>query len=126
MSAVASTGGPSTFVDVVKKDAGVTLDTTASAPPAAAVGEKALDAGPVSKGYCEEIEHWAFCIENNPDASDPAVQPKCKPEVAMADAIIALATNIAIRDNKRIEFKDEWFDINHDDTPEGQKPSVKA
>lgn len=117
---------PSTFVDVVKKDTGVTLDTTASAPPAAAVGEKALDAGPVSKGYTEEIEHWAFCIENNPDAQDPAVQPRCKPEVAMADAIIALTTNIAIRDNKRIEFKDEWFDINHDDTPEGEKPEVKV
>lgn len=121
-----STGGPSTFVDVVKKDAGVTLDTTASAPPAAAVGAAAIDAGPVSKGYCEEIEHWAFCVENNPDASDPAVQARCKPEVAMADAIIALTTNIAIRENRRIEFKDEWFDINHDETPEGEKPTVKV
>jgi predicted dehydrogenase len=122
-----SNSGASTFVDVVKKDGAATLDTTASGPPAAAVvGEKALDAGPVSKGYCEEIEHWAFCIENNPDAKDPAVQPKCRPEVAMADAIIALTTNIAIRDNKRIEFKDEWFDINHDDTPEGETPEVKV
>lgn len=121
-----STGGSTTFVDVVKKDGAAVLDTTASAPPASAVGEKALDAGPISRGYCEEIEHWAFCIENNPDAKDPAVQPKCKPEVAMADAIIALTTNIAIRDNKRIEFKDEWFDINHDDTPEGEKPEEKV
>jgi predicted dehydrogenase len=122
-----STGGPATFVDVTKgKDGALALDTTASAPPAAAVGEKALGAGPVSRGYTEEIEHWAYCIENNPDAKDPAVQPKCKPEVAMADAIIALTTNIAIRDNKRIEFKDEWFDINHDDTPEGEKPEEKV
>ena len=121
-----STGGASTFVDVVKKDGSAALDTTASAPPAAAVGEKALNAGPISRGYTEEIEHWAFCIENNPTAQDPAVLPKCKPDVAMADAIIALTTNIAIRDNKRIEFKDEWFDINHDDTPEGEKPEVKA
>jgi predicted dehydrogenase len=121
-----STGGATTFVDVVKKDGAAVLDTTASAPPASAVGEKALEAGPISRGYCEEIEHWAFCIENNPDAKDPAVQPKCKPEVAMADAIIALTTNIAIRDQKRIEFKDEWFDIDHDDTPEGEKPEVKV
>jgi len=122
------TGGPATFVDVVKKDGGVVLDTTASAPPTAAAAEKALDTGAVSKGYREEIEHWAWCIENNPDASDkdPKLNPKCKPEVAMADAIIALTTNIAIRDNKRIEFKDEWFDINHDDTPEGEKPEVKV
>ena len=118
-----STGGPATFVDVTKgKDGGLALDTTASAPPASAVGEKALGTGPVSRGYTEEIEHWAYCIESNPDAKDPAVQPKCKPEVAMADAIIALTTNIAIRDNRRIEFKDEWFDINKDETPEGDKP----
>jgi len=119
-------GGPSTFVDVTKKEGNLVLDTTASAPPAAAVGEKALGSGPPSKGYAEEIEHWAYCIENNPDASDPDVQPKCKPEVAMADAIIALTTNIAIRDNRRIEFKDAWFEIDKDDTPENEAPEVKA
>ena len=123
-----STGGPSTFVDVVKRDGAAVLDTTASAPPAAAVGEKALGSTPVSRGYTEEIEHWAYCIENNPDAQDQAreVQPRCKPEVAMADAIIALTTNIAIRENKRIEFKDEWFDIARNETPEGQEPTEKA
>ena len=122
-----STGGPATFVDVTKgKDGALVLDTTASAPPASAVGEKALGAGPVSRGYTEEIEHWAFCIENNPDAKDPAIQAKCKPEVAMADAIIALTTNIAIRDNKRIEFKDDWFEIDNDETPEGEKPEEKV
>lgn len=119
------TDGASTFVDVVKaKDGGsATLDTTASAPPSAAVGEKAMGAAPPSKGYKEEIEHWAWCIENFDWEKN---QPKCRPEVAMADAIIALTTNIAIRENKRIEFKPEWFDINHDDTPEGEKPEVKV
>ncbi len=124
------TGGTSTFVDVVKKDGAAALDTTSSAPPSASTGEKALGAGgaPVSRGYREEIEHWAWCIENNPNAqdTDPKMRPKCYPEVAMADAIIALTTNIAIRDNKRIEFKPEWFDINSDETPEGEKPSVKV
>ncbi len=42
----------------------------------------------------------------------------------MADAIIALASNIAIKDQKRIEFKPEWFDIDSDETPEGVKPDV--
>ena len=51
----------------------------------------------------------------------PAVGTK-----AMADAIIALTTNIAIKEKRRIDFKLEWFDINSDETPEGIAPSVKA
>ena len=30
----------------------------------------------------------------------------------------ALTTNIAIRQNRPIEFKDEWFDIDSEATPE--------
>ena len=36
----------------------------------------------------------------------------------MADAIIALTSNIAMKQGKRIEFKHEWFDIDDDATPE--------
>ncbi|MGC3968413.1 MAG: hypothetical protein QM775_13865 [Pirellulales bacterium] len=36
------TAGTATFVDVVKRDSSVVLDTTSSAPPSAAAGEKAL------------------------------------------------------------------------------------
>src|SRR5262249_51240277 len=112
-----------TSVGVKKpKDGGPTLDTTASTGPAAAVAAKALD-GPVSRGYTEEMEHWAWCIRNFDFEHN---QPKCQPKVAMADAIIALTTNIAMRDNKRIEFKDEWFDIDSDETPEGTTPSIKV
>ena len=51
-----------------------TLDTTQSGGgEAAAVGKKALD-GPVSRGYTEEIEHWAWCIRN-PDPEQPAPLP---------------------------------------------------
>lgn len=113
----------STSVGVVKGKGGPTLDTTASSGPSAAVAKSAIDAGPVSRGYTEEMEHWAWCIRNFDFKEN---QPKCQPKVAMADAIIALTTNIAIRDNKRIEFKDEWFDIDSDETPEGKAPSIKV
>jgi predicted dehydrogenase len=113
----------STSVGVVKGKGGPTLDTTASSGPSAAVAKSAIDAGPVSRGYTEEMEHWAWCIRNFDFEQN---QPKCQPKVAMADAIIALTTNIAIRDNKRIEFKDEWFDIDSDETPEGKAPSIKV
>ena len=111
----------STNVSVVKGKDGPTLDTTASGGQSAAVAKAAIDAGPVSRGYTEEIEHWAWCIRNFDFEKN---KPKCHPTVALADAVIALTTNIAIRENRRIEFKPEWFDINSDETPEGVKPSV--
>ncbi|MFM8283854.1 MAG: gfo/Idh/MocA family oxidoreductase, partial [Planctomycetaceae bacterium] len=58
---------------------------------------------------------------------DPANQPRCKPEVAIADAVIALVSNIALANpstQARIEFRPEWFDIGSDETPEGIAPDV--
>jgi predicted dehydrogenase len=68
----------------------------------------------VSRGYREEIEHWAWCVRN----PSPENQPKCTPKVAMADAIIALVSNIAIKTGQRIEFEKTWFDVHDDATPE--------
>ncbi|HEX4147658.1 MAG TPA: Gfo/Idh/MocA family oxidoreductase, partial [Pirellulales bacterium] len=102
---------------------GPTLDTTASGGgPPAEVGKKALE-GPVSRGYTEELEHWAWCIRNFDFKQN---QPKCQPKVAMADAIIALTTNLAIQKKQRIDFQPAWFDIHSDETPEGIKPTVKV
>ena len=36
----------------------------------------------------------------------------------MADAVIALTTNMAAREGMQIDFKEEWFDIDDDATPE--------
>ena len=41
----------------------------------------------------------------------PEHQPHCTPEVALADAVIALTSNLAIAKSERIEFNPEWFDI---------------
>lgn len=113
-----------TNIKVTKsKSGGPTLDTTESGGgPAHSTGKQALEAGPVSRGYTEEIEHWAWCIRN----PAPENQPKCKPEVAIADAIIALVSNQAIAEKRAIEFKPEWFDIDNDATPEEVAPRVKV
>jgi predicted dehydrogenase len=92
---------------------GPTLDTQASGAPAAAA-KKGGEGPKVSRGYAEELEHWAWCIRHR----DPANQPRCSPKAAMADAIIALTANIAARQGKRIEFRKEWFDIDSPETPE--------
>jgi len=113
-----------TRVTVAKaKDGSPTLDTTESGGGSYAAGGKGGDAAPPSRGYTEEMEHWAWCVRN----PAPENQPRCKPEVAIADAVIALVSNIALANpatQARIEFKPEWFDIASDETPEGVKPDV--
>ncbi|MFM7519264.1 MAG: Gfo/Idh/MocA family protein [Planctomycetota bacterium] len=115
-----------TRVTVAKaKDGTPTLDTTESGGSyaAGAKGGGAADSGPPSRGYTEELEHWAWCVRN----PDPANQPRCKPEVAIADAVIALTSNIALANpstRARIEFQPGWFDIASDETPEGVVPDT--
>jgi hypothetical protein len=109
--------GAATAVSVKDTKSGPVLDTTQSGGAEAAVAEAALS-GPVSRGYQEEIEHWAWCIRN----ADPANQPKCPPKVALADAVIALTSNIAMAGKERMKFDPAWFDYKSDATPEGVPP----
>ncbi|MFM8735587.1 MAG: Gfo/Idh/MocA family protein [Pirellulales bacterium] len=112
-----------TRVTVAKaKDGSPTLDTTETGGGPVAAGKAGAEAAP-SRGYTEEMEHWAWCIRN----PSPENQPRCKPEVAIADAVIALVSNVALANpttQSRIDFKPEWFDIASDETPEGVKPDV--
>lgn len=84
---------------------------------AASVGlpaEAAKSAGgtPVSRGYKEELEHFAFCVRN------PGAQVRCWGGVALADAVVALTANLAMRSGQRIEFQKEWFDPSSEAVPE--------
>ncbi|MEQ1826554.1 MAG: Gfo/Idh/MocA family oxidoreductase [Pirellula sp.] len=106
---------------------GYALDTQASGGAAAPIAKAASAAGPVSRGYTEEIEHWAYCIRN----PDPANRPKCYPEVAMADAVIALTTNVAMKRGMRgeagyVKFDESWFDVKSEDTPDGSNVAEES
>jgi predicted dehydrogenase len=105
----------STLIEVKEKDGKPAMDTYETGG-GAAIAQAAK--GAVSRGYREEIEHWAWCIRN----PDPANRPRCKPEIALGDAVIALTSNIAIKKGERIEFKPWWFDIDRSETPEGKAP----
>jgi predicted dehydrogenase len=109
----------SSKVGVSNQGGGVALDTSASGDYSAPVAQ-AADSGPVSRGYREEIEHWAYCIRN----PDPANRPRCYPEVALGDAVIALGTNVALKRAAEgkggyMQFQEEWFQIDNDATPDG-------
>jgi len=103
------------------KSGAPTLDTTQSGGgPAVEAGKKAIETGPPSRGYTEELEHWAWCIRN----PAPENKPRCHPEVALADAVIALVTNMSMKKGETIRFQPEWFKIDKDETPEGQAPNI--
>ncbi len=94
----------------------VVLDTTESGYAPTAQRQEAT--GPISRGYTEQIEHWAWCIRNR----DPLNEPRCDAQTGLADAVIALVSNMAIRQQRRFLFDPEWFDVNSDATPEGIAP----
>ncbi len=106
-------GNKKTAVNVEKDADKDTYETGGGAAVAAQVPTEN-----VSRGYREEIEHWAWCIRN--DQKPETLH--CHPKVAMADAVIALTSNLAMDRNERIEFKDEWFDIDSDEVPAGEPP----
>lgn len=67
-------------------------------------------AEPTSKGYREELEHFAYCVRhwNEPKKDRPT--PRCDGRTALVDAVVALTANQALRKRERIEFRNDWFD----------------
>ena len=94
---------------------GPVLDSyNTAAPSAAGAMAKGAVGDKVSRGYREEMEHFCYCIRNGKGWQEL----RCNGRVAMADAIMALTANLAMKHKKRIVFKDEWFDADNDAVPE--------
>ncbi len=103
--------------------------TTGGPGPAVAVPGTG-GGGPVSRGYTEEMAHFAHCVrmfQKAEKASDAKMMesyrvgdkaPRCHGKLAMADAIMALTTNLAMKKRARIEFKASWFDPESSDVPD--------
>ncbi len=110
--------GTSYKARVKKKGDSAVLDTSASGD--AAPAKTAEGAGPVSRGYKEEIEHWAWCISTG----DLRNQPRCNGTVALADAVIALTAKQAMANsqipggNGFIQFQPGWFNLASNEIPE--------
>ena len=107
-------GGPAQRLHVINDGKAPVLDASASLAPSADAAAATGVNTKVSRGYTEEMEHFAFCVRNNL----PVEELRCNGVVAMADAIMALTSNIAMRQHRRIEFKKDWFDPDKKATPE--------
>ena len=108
------TGGSGSRVEARAAEAAM-LDTQDSGPGQQAVGGGTAE---VSRGYDEQLQHWAWCIRVNPRVRDESLQPRCHPKVALADSVITLVTNIAADEGRSITFDKNWFEIDNDATPE--------
>jgi predicted dehydrogenase len=89
--------------------------------------------GPISRGYREEMEDFAYCVrlwdkklgyETDSTGHFRQRLPRCHGKVAMADAIIALTSNLTMRSRQRIVFKPEWFDPDSPAVPDADPKST--
>lgn len=129
----------------VKGAGGTAAETSGSTGYVAQEEAKKVLGGPVSRGYTEELEDFAYCCRMHDQESDdqvkalwregPAVKgdqprgPRCHGVVAMADAIMALTSNLAMDSHMRIEFKKDWFEVQEDKSSEvnpEDDPQIKA
>ncbi len=101
------------------------LDASASTSPterqAAETGQASLGAAVPSRGYKEEMDHLALCIRMRNEGMErdrERWQPRCHGRAAMADAIIALTANQAMKHRRRIEFLPSWFDPASNEVPD--------
>jgi len=80
----------------------------------------------IRRGSTAEMEHCGYAIRSHGPTyyRDGKLLPvkegglRCPGTVAMADAIMALTANLAMEKQKRIVFKDEWFDPDSPAVPE--------
>jgi predicted dehydrogenase len=116
-------GGPGQRLRVVQAAAGgggAVLSASASTAPAGGGSAASSSDEKVSRGYTEEMEHFCWCIRNNIPQDTPIDQHglRCPGKHAMADAIMAITANLAMKHKKRVVFKDEWFDPTNPAAPE--------
>jgi predicted dehydrogenase len=111
-------GGPEQRLHVINASdgSGVALDAYETTAPSAQASNAVIEK--LSRGYTEEMEHFCHCVrtENFKKPEDGGL--RCNGEVAMADAIMALTANLAMKHQKRILFKPEWFDVESLAVPE--------
>jgi predicted dehydrogenase len=118
-----------TTITVDRTPAGKPIIETSpsTAAPSAATALGGLATADPSRGYREELEHFCYCVRHG-DQSDPYGDekhlPRCRGEVALADAVIALTSNLAMKQKRRIDFQESWFDYTSPEVPDASDPAI--
>ncbi|MEX0716712.1 MAG: gfo/Idh/MocA family oxidoreductase, partial [Planctomycetaceae bacterium] len=76
--------------------------------------------------YTEEMEHFCHCVRTKNFGTREEGGLRCDGVVAMADAIMALTSNLAMKHKRRIVFKPEWFDPDSPEAPEEDEQVAAA
>ncbi|MBM79348.1 MAG: dehydrogenase [Planctomycetaceae bacterium] len=111
-------GGLEQRLHIISGKGGPVMDASESLAPSTQAATAASTIEKISRGYTEEMEHFCHCVRTNNFDTPQNGGLRCNGTVAMADAIMALTSNLAMRYKRRIEFKDEWFDPTNPATPE--------
>jgi hypothetical protein len=75
------------------------------------------------------MEHLAYCIRMREQVSESErdqYKPRCDGRAAMADAIVALTANQAMKNRSRVEFQSAWFDPASDAVPDADMVETSA
>jgi predicted dehydrogenase len=65
-------------------------------------------------GFAAELEHWAFCCTD----SKGKANPRGDAEAALYTTVLTVAASKAVKQETRVDFKKEWFDVASDETPD--------
>jgi predicted dehydrogenase len=119
-----------TNVTVGQADKKPVLDSSPSPSGGSPQAAMAVATGQISRGYREEMEHFAYQVrrfqKNEADHATLTNELRCNGKVAMGDAVIALVSNMAMAQNRRIEYREEWFDPKSPDVPEKSGQLAKS
>jgi hypothetical protein len=72
-------------------------------------------------GFATELEHWACCCKPPAGSKADDLKPRCDAEAGLYATVLTVAAAQAAKLEKRIDFKDEWFDVKSDVTPDNVK-----
>ncbi len=66
-------------------------------------------------GFATELEHWACCCKPSGGKVD---KPRCDAEAGVYTTVLTAAAARDLATETRVDFKDAWFDVKSDETPD--------
>ena len=103
------------FREGVRKE---TRTTAWGDAPADASGNGAGPASGGGNGLRDVQSHLAALIGQGANPGDADTQPAGSGTVGLHDAVAAIASTVALREKRRVDFQDAWFDADADDVPD--------